>query len=253
MQVYGIGQMISFFDILLTKSEKCVIISITSLWNSVMEEGAVMPNDEAVTREKILDAARAEFSDKGFRDASLRAIVKAAGVSTGSFYWHYENKEQLFEAVVGVHYEHIMELYERTLEAFRKLSKEEQSRHMGDLGGKCMLEMYNYMHRHKTEFRILLGGADGTKYDNMLHELTEREIAATHEFQEHMRELGTPKRDMSPELEHIVTSGMFAGLFELITHDIPVRKARKCVRELHDFYTAGFAYSMGMPLPDTMR
>ncbi len=212
-----------------------------------------MANDEALTREKILAAARAEFLDKGFRDASLRSIVKAAGVSTGSFYWHYENKEQLFEAVVGEHYRHIMDMYDRCIEAFWKLSKEEQSKQMGDISGRCMLKMYNYMHRCKTEFKILLTGADGTGFDNMLHELTEREIASTHRFQEHMQELGMPRREMSPELEHIITSGMFAGLFELITHDIPVRKARKCVQELHDFYTAGFAYSLGITLPDTTK
>ena len=212
-----------------------------------------MSTDEILTREKILDAARAEFSDKGFRDASLRSIVKAAGVSTGSFYWHYENKEQLFEAVVGEHYKHIMDMYECALDSFWKLSKEEQSRQMGDFSGKCMLEMYNYMHCHKTEFKILLNGADGTAFDNMLHELTEREIISTHKFQEHMQEIGVSQKQMSPELEHIVTSGMFAGLFELITHDIPAKKARKCVQELHDFYTAGFAYAMGVPLPDSMR
>ena len=43
-----------------------------------------MQNEEQTTQEKILCAAKAEFLKKGFQTASLRAIVKAAGVTTGA-------------------------------------------------------------------------------------------------------------------------------------------------------------------------
>jgi AcrR family transcriptional regulator len=212
-----------------------------------------MSSEENAARERIISIAKEEFLSKGFRETSLRNIVKSAGVSTGSFYWHFENKEQLFDAVVKEHYEHILQMYEVSLSDFFKQSNEEQLHHMGDIGGECMLRMYKYMHKHKTEFMILINGSSGTKYENMLHELTEREITSTHRFQEQMKERGLPKKQMSSEMEHIITSGMFAGLLELITHDIPYRKGLKCVQELHDFYTAGFAYAMGLPLPDSMQ
>ena len=38
------------------------------------------------TLERIQQAARMEFLEKGFQSASLRNIVKAAGVTTGAFY-----------------------------------------------------------------------------------------------------------------------------------------------------------------------
>ena len=41
---------------------------------------------ENKTLQKILDVANTEFFEKGFRDASLREIVKKAGVTTGAFY-----------------------------------------------------------------------------------------------------------------------------------------------------------------------
>ena len=37
-----------------------------------------MQNEESVTLEKILEVARAEFLEKGFRGASLREVVKKA-------------------------------------------------------------------------------------------------------------------------------------------------------------------------------
>lgn len=47
------------------------------------------------TLEHIHIAAKKEFLEKGFRSASLRNIVKSAGVTTGAFYGYYSSKEEL--------------------------------------------------------------------------------------------------------------------------------------------------------------
>ena len=60
------------------------------------------------TLDNIHKAAKKEFLDKGFQMASLRNIVKNAGVTTGAFYGYYKSKEELFDALVGKQYEHIM-------------------------------------------------------------------------------------------------------------------------------------------------
>ncbi|MBR1741800.1 MAG: TetR/AcrR family transcriptional regulator, partial [Lachnospiraceae bacterium] len=175
------------------------------------------------------------------------SIVRDAGVTTGSFYWYYKSKEELFEALVGKHYDHILQMYDDALESFWKMTKEEQKEHMGDIGGKCMAEMVEYMYRHLTEFKLLLTAASGTRYENLLHELTQREIDSTHEFEMHMAELGYPMgTQIEPVLEHSITSGMFAGMFELVIHDVPKEKAVNCVRQIHAFYTAGWQKLMGI-------
>ena len=48
---------------------------------------------ERGTQERILAAAKAEFLEKGFESASLRNIVKNAGVTTGALYGYYAGKE----------------------------------------------------------------------------------------------------------------------------------------------------------------
>ena len=55
----------------------------------------------------IRQAAVSEFMDKGFAGASLRQIVKNAGVTTGAFYKYYPTKEALFAELVEEHAEHI--------------------------------------------------------------------------------------------------------------------------------------------------
>lgn len=199
------------------------------------------------TREKILKAAKEEFLTKGFRDASLRKITDKAGVTTGSLYWHFKNKDELFDAIVGDHYQYIMDLYQDGLDRFFAMSNEDQKTHLGDIGDACMAQLLEYIYQNKVEFQILIEGAADTKYGNMIHELTESEISSTHVLAQHMRELGIESKELSPILEHILVSGMFTGLLELITHDVPFETARRCAQQLHAFHTAGWRHIMNIP------
>ena len=55
-----------------------------------------MEENTPTTLERIQEAAMTEFLDKGFLGASLRQIVKNAGVTTGAFYGYFSSKEALF-------------------------------------------------------------------------------------------------------------------------------------------------------------
>lgn len=52
------------------------------------------------TRAKILQAAMEEIHEKGFRAASLEAILTNAGVTKGALYHHFKNKEAVGYAIV---------------------------------------------------------------------------------------------------------------------------------------------------------
>lgn len=47
-------------------------------------------------REKIRKAAYRSFRDKGYHHTTVDAICKRAGTSKGSFYWHYDSKQEVF-------------------------------------------------------------------------------------------------------------------------------------------------------------
>jgi len=53
------------------------------------------------TREKLLQAAEAEFGERGFPDASIASITQRAGVALGTFYVYFESKEEIFRALVS--------------------------------------------------------------------------------------------------------------------------------------------------------
>jgi AcrR family transcriptional regulator len=53
------------------------------------------------TRRRILDAAEAEFGEKGFHDGSISGITQRAGVALGTFYTYFDSKEEIFQALVA--------------------------------------------------------------------------------------------------------------------------------------------------------
>jgi AcrR family transcriptional regulator len=61
------------------------------------------PRTEAAdTRDRILAAARAEFSQRGYEKTSVRGIAKAAGVDSALVHHYFGTKEQVFAAAVEV-------------------------------------------------------------------------------------------------------------------------------------------------------
>ncbi|MGW1892007.1 TetR/AcrR family transcriptional regulator [Streptomyces sp. NPDC002004] len=54
------------------------------------------------TRDRILQAAREEFSERGYEKASVRGIAKSAGVDPALVHHYFGTKEQVFAASVEV-------------------------------------------------------------------------------------------------------------------------------------------------------
>src|SRR5947209_10172585 len=52
------------------------------------------------TRAHLLAVARELFVERGFGGTSIELVLERAGVSKGSLYHHFTNKEALFEAVL---------------------------------------------------------------------------------------------------------------------------------------------------------
>ncbi len=55
-----------------------------------------MKNKSFERKEELLKAAMEEFSSKSYEEASLNHIIKNAGISKGTFYYHFEDKQALY-------------------------------------------------------------------------------------------------------------------------------------------------------------
>ena len=199
-----------------------------------------MEEKSNATLEKIHKAAMAEFLDKGFQGASLRQIVKHAGVTTGAFYGYFSSKEALFASIVEPHAAILMSKYVNAHISFSELPAEEQPEHMGVESGAYIHWMVEYVCQHREPVKLLFCGAEGTSYENFIHNMVELEVESTFRYMETLCRLGYSIPELSPSLCHIIASGMLGGLVEIVVHDIPQEQALRDVEQLREFYTAGW-------------
>ncbi|KHE67114.1 TetR/AcrR family transcriptional regulator [Halobacillus sp. BBL2006] len=64
-------------------------------------------NLEQEKRDRILNAALAEFAQRGYKQASTNQIVKDAGISKGALFHYFKNKKDLYLSL----YDHFIDLF----------------------------------------------------------------------------------------------------------------------------------------------
>lgn len=59
-----------------------------------------MEKDKDEVRQRILAAAKELFVQQGYKKTTIRQIVEKSGVLTGSIYYFFKNKEDIFQSLV---------------------------------------------------------------------------------------------------------------------------------------------------------
>ena len=192
------------------------------------------------TEKNILNTARKHFLKDGFSGASLRNIVKDAGLTTGAFYKYYPTKEALFDALTDPYIEHIYQIYDRVVEDFEKLSAKEQTSNMSDTSGDGMDQMIDYIYEHYDNFRLLLKCGDSGKFETFIHNMVDREMRSSLEYVKKMKEDGIEIPIVGESLMHMIYTGFFSSIFQIIEHDIDKEIAKRNVHKLREFNTGGW-------------
>lgn len=203
-----------------------------------------------LTQEKILQSAKKEFMEKGYLEASLRNIVKQAGVTTGAFYGCYKSKEELFEALVKEAADGLYDWYLSSHNEYVQKSAEEQLNGMRQVTDDLVPEVVQYVYRHFDAFKLLFCHSAGTRYENYLDRLVDIEAQSSLEFAKALEDAGyVLKVRLSEKLVHILSSQYFQALYEMVAHDMPLEEAAEYLRVLSDFSYCGWMGMLGIQTP----
>ncbi len=68
-------------------------------------------------KRELLEIAYRMFISQGYENTSVDEIIEAAGIAKGTYYYHFESKEQMLEEVIGMMIDQETEAAERVLQA----------------------------------------------------------------------------------------------------------------------------------------
>lgn len=192
------------------------------------------------TQQKILEIGKKEFLAKGFKDASLRGIVKEAGFTQGAFYGYYPDKAALFDALVSEAADGLVEQFKAAQEAHFDLIPAERIIDSRRLSTKYLRYFLGYIYDNFDAFKLILCCSAGTRYENYVHELVELEVSQTERYYNELEQRGKIERHISHELHHLITSAYFTAVFETVIHDMTRERAMSYIEELATFFNCGW-------------
>lgn len=177
------------------------------------------------TEARLLKAARQEFLQNGYARANLRAICKAAGVTTGAFYFSFPNKEALLAAILDP----LIAEYQAMIRALAL--REEQAPDTADENEAAIIQFYA---AHREEAIILLEKADGSRYANFRDTLEAQMREAFRSY--YVRFLGA---EPDPELIRILAAMRLQGYLEILKGDYSMEKRMELARAVGVHADAG--------------
>lgn len=140
-------------------------------------------------KEALVACARAEFARRGLVGARIEDITASCGLSKGAFYLHFHSKEALFGELVDAFLSGLNECAERrehdTAEFLteygavsRRDLEERTSRYHKFLEMETAedLQVLEHMWAYRDVVGVLLRGAQGTKFEGAIWEITDREV-----------------------------------------------------------------------------
>lgn len=202
-----------------------------------------MVRDKELHHEGIIKAATAEFLEYGFKDASMRRIASAAGMSVSGLYKHFAGKEEMFSALVEPAYEGLMELFRR------EENVQEQAIGMGDLSaweiGKDAKLAVAYIYDNLDAFRLIVCRSQGTKYENFLHDLAVMEEEMTLSFMAMLQEQGKKLNDFREKELHLLVTVNVSAIFQTVEHGFTREEAMHYAETLDRYFSKAWAEFFG--------
>ncbi|MBI3784195.1 MAG: TetR/AcrR family transcriptional regulator, partial [Deltaproteobacteria bacterium] len=144
--------------------------------------------DEQQAREKILETAARLFAEHGFETTSLSQVAREAKVSKALIFWHFENKEKLYQTALR-----------KTLEPY--FIDVDDLDHLGEQAqiARLIERFYEFVNENVYSVRFFLSLVASTEHQN----------------DESVRRVNELYRIFRSSLANVIERGRSRGVFRL--------------------------------------
>jgi len=194
---------------------------------------------ELNTREKILNAAKREFLEKGFAGTNVRAAAQRAGVTTGALYNLFKNKDGIFESLVGGVFNEFLNIlaYNDVFEARELDMKAGDLSEITEMSQRRFLRMIDFFYANWDAMKLLVCCAKGSSFEHIFDkaiDLTEKET---------LRLLTMDGVKMSRRIKffiHVMVTSHFENLKEIFYHDLTKSEAADFILDFNVYHCGGW-------------
>lgn len=195
--------------------------------------------EDRETKERLIESAKAEFKEKGYTKASLRKICADAGVTTGALYFFFENKEDLFAAVVGKPLDELKSLLLEHFSVEKKLLLSEIHAHIEGGHDELFAALIHHLYANYDEFMLLLTKAQGSRFEGAVDEMVDLiEITYRAVAENIARQL--PDKQVNHYMMHWLSHMIVDAFIHLITHETDENKAVGIMSRFMNFLIGGW-------------
>ena len=212
-----------------------------------------MPRDKTLSHERIIRAARDEFSEYGFEKASMRRIGKRCGLTAAALYRHFDSKEAIFDAIVRPALddlkEWIKEHVSKSEDAIRACNDFPGGKETREIWDSTEIDMMRELiYPRMEEYAMLVNKSHGSKYENFLNDFVEYQMKMMIPQFKELRQLGLDVKDISEKELHLVTTAYCTALFEPVVHNYSFEDAVRYLDTVEAFFMPGWKNLLGFAL-----
>lgn len=204
--------------------------------------------EDRETKEKLIASAKAEFMEKGYAKASLRKICANADMTTGALYFFFDNKEDLFRAIVEPPLTMLVNMMQEHFQEDKDmLSLPDVYEHQeGDHDDIAEL-LIHHLYQNYDIFILLLTKSQGTAFEDCLDrivDLTEKQFAISAE----KFAIQTAGQPPNSYLIHWMAHMTIDAFIHLLTHEKEEKNAIRQMKVIMNFIVKGFTEMISFPV-----
>lgn len=195
--------------------------------------------EDRETRNKLLDSAKQEFLEKGYMKASLRAICKNAGVTTGALYFFFQDKEDLLKQLVEEPLQGLAAVIQSHLSEELNMDASFASADEDSEDIRAASEIVHFMYQNYDIFEILLTKSQGSAYEDIVSRYADWGEEHYNALAELMSDkLGVHKPDQY--MIHWMAHMQVDAFVHLFTHEPEEEKAVRHMEEIVVYLVSGW-------------
>ncbi|SCW51383.1 transcriptional regulator, TetR family [Ruminococcaceae bacterium YRB3002] len=204
-----------------------------------------MPRDKTESHKRIVEAAKKEFLEYGFKDASLRRIAADADIQVSGLYKHFANKEEMFASLVDPVIEGLIECLHGIEDNYLDEIDEVDSANLWEDQAEPVRAM-EYIYDHIDEFKLIICRSQGTRYESFTHDIAILEEDVTRKYMHELKKRKVSIRDVDDKEFHLLVTASVEAIFQAVVHDFNREEAMHYAKTLERFYSPAWKALFGL-------